>query len=75
MLFSFLTRVEKNKIPRWLWGGGGGGGGVVLRSMKVERKKVRGEGENGECEMVVDVRERIEKLSKGVFHGRLRLIH
>lgn len=53
----------------------GGGGGVVLRSMKVERKKVRGEGENGECEMVVDVRERIEKLCKGVFHGRLRLIH
>lgn len=71
MLFSFLTRVEKNKIPRWLLGGGG----VVLRSMKVERKKVRGEGENGECEMVVDVRERIEKLCKGVFHGRLRLIH
>lgn len=49
MLFPFLTRVEKNKIPKWWF--------VVafFCPYEVERKNVRGEAENRKHIKVVDI--------------------
>lgn len=56
MHFSFSMMEKKKKIPRWLVVSLLFYGVLfVLRSIKGERKKVRGNIENRKCDRVVDI--------------------
>lgn len=73
--FFILNEGEVKWQGYWLWVSCFVGVLFVLRSIKVERKKVRGNVENRKCEMVADMWERIEKRSfVREFHGRLRFL-
>lgn len=71
MLFPFLTRVEKNKIPKWWF--------VVAFFLSLRGGEEKCQGRSREQKAYKGGgylrRDREEQLNEGVFHGRLKLIH